>query len=180
VQAAYLKVIRLRTLNEKRSKMTAPRNVRRRSALQLSGQNKRRRRHASARKRNNAPEPWLLLLRQTRGTKTRRGANARNANVRSVKDGRRSARKRKPREKLGERNEGRPRQRHVRPSRLKDASPMRDVRAIVSHLWFHSHILLKVLPLIQARRASGVIVQGSSASRLPFLASRMVFSAYTK
>ena len=86
---------------------------------------------------------WLLLLRQSRGANTRRGAIVRNTSVRSVKDGRRSARKRKPRRKLGERNERRPRQRHIRPSRrLKDASPMRDVRAIVPHLWFHFHILL--------------------------------------
>jgi hypothetical protein len=143
VQAAYLKVICLSTLNDKRNKMTAPPNVRRRSALQLSGQNKRRKKHASAMKRNSVPEPWLLLPRQSRGAKTRRGAIMRNASVRSVKDRRKSARRRKPRRKLGERNEGRPWQRHVRPSRrLKDASPMRDVRAIVPHLWFHSHILL--------------------------------------
>src|SRR6266852_1602065 len=142
VEAAYLKDIWRSTVNEKRNTMAVPPNVRRRSALQLSGQNKRRKRHASSRKRNSAPEPWLRLLRQSRGAKTRRGAIVRNASVRSVKDGRRSARKGNPTRKLDERNERRPRQRRVRPSRLKDASPMRDVRTIVSHLWFHAHILL--------------------------------------
>lgn len=129
VQAAYLKVILLSTLNEKRNTMTAPPNVRRRNALQPSGRNKRRKRRVRSRKGNNVPEQWLLLLRLSRGAKTRRGATVRNASARNVKDGGRSARKRKSRRTLGERNERRPQERHVRPSRhLRDASPMRDVR----------------------------------------------------
>jgi hypothetical protein len=136
VEATYLQS----TVNEKRNRTMVPLSVRRKSALLPSGQNKRQERHASARKRllrNSAQEPQPPLQRQSRGAKRRRGVVARNASVRSVKDGRRSAKKRL-RRKVGERNELRSlrRRRIVLPSPLRDASPMRDVRAVVLHLTF--------------------------------------------
>jgi hypothetical protein len=153
VQVTYLQATYLRTLDEKRNKTTALLNERRRSALQLRGQNKRRERDASARTssvRNSAPGPLLPPPRETKGAKRRKGAIARIASVRKVKDRRRSAKKRMPRPKLGERNEWRRHRQRllVRPSppRLRDASPMRDVRAVVFSLLFSislfSHALL--------------------------------------
>jgi hypothetical protein len=133
-------------LNEKRNKTTEPLNVRPRSVPQLSGQNKRRERHTSARKsslRNSVPELRLLLLRRSRGAKRRKGALATNVSAKSAKSGRRR-RKRKLRRRLGERNEWRrPRQKRPVPPRPRPrgvASPTRDVRTVVSHSGFHSHI----------------------------------------
>jgi hypothetical protein len=134
-------------LNEKKNKTTALLNVRPRSAPQLSGQNKRRERHTNARKsslRNSVPELRLLLLRRSRGAKRRKGALVTNVRAKSAKGGRRR-RKRKPRRRLGERNEWRrPRQRRLVPPRPRlrgVASQTRDVRAVISHPGFHSHIL---------------------------------------
>jgi actin cytoskeleton-regulatory complex protein SLA1 len=46
--------------------------------------------------------------------------------------------------------------------------------------WFHSHTFNQVLPLIQARRASGAIAQGSSALWLLSSVTRMVCFACTR